>query len=105
MTYLIVMVPFLVLALAVFALAAVRAGIRPMLIRCGVTAGVLVLLTLVFDNVMIAAGLFDYPAGSITEVRIGLMPVEDLSYPLVAALLLPSLSALLAPRSRAETAS
>lgn len=102
MTYLIVIIPFLAVSIAVFALAARRVGAAPMAVRSAITAGVLMVLTVVFDNLMIAADLFDYPAGGITEVRIGLMPIEDLSYPLVAALSLPALSALIDTRRDSE---
>ena len=46
-------------------------------------------LTAVFDNVMIAAGLFTYPAEHLSGLRIGLAPLEDFSYPLCAAFLVP----------------
>ncbi len=102
MTYLIVMIPFLSVSILVFALAARRVGVAPMAVRSGITAGVLIVLTVAFDNLMIAADLFAYPAGGITEVRIGLMPIEDLSYPVVAALLLPAVSALVDARHDPE---
>jgi hypothetical protein len=52
-----------------------------------VLAGVvLVGLTLVFDNIMIAAGLFAYADAHISGLRIGLVPIEDLSYPLALAI-------------------
>jgi lycopene cyclase domain-containing protein len=57
----------------------------------GLSMLVLAVLTVVFDNLMIAAGFFDYGAGSLTGARIGLVPVEDLAYPLAALLLLPTL--------------
>ena len=45
-----------------------------------------VVLTAVFDNVMIAAGLFDLrPATHLAGLRIGLRPVEDFAYPLAGA--------------------
>ncbi|MFI7483461.1 prenyltransferase [Kocuria sp. M1R5S2] len=61
---------------------------------------VLAVLTVVFDSLMIAAGLFDYGDGRITGLRIGLAPVEDLAYPLAALLLLPALWWGLAERGR-----
>lgn len=51
----------------------------------------LLVLTAVFDNVMIAAGLFAYSDGHISGLRIGAAPVEDFTYPLAAAILLPAL--------------
>lgn len=53
--------------------------------------GVLMLLTAVFDNIMIAVGLFHYAESQISGLRLGLAPVEDFSYPLAALVLLPSL--------------
>ncbi|MRG59823.1 lycopene cyclase domain-containing protein [Agromyces sp. CFH 90414] len=50
---------------------------------------VLVVLTAVFDSVMIATGLFDYADGLISGLRIWLAPLEDFAYP-VAALLVCS---------------
>lgn len=47
----------------------------------------LILLTAVFDSLMIAAGLFTYAPGLISGIRIGLAPIEDLAYPIAAALL------------------
>ena len=47
---------------------------------------VLIALTAVFDNVMIAAGLFTYPEQHLSGLRIGLAPIEDFTYALCAAL-------------------
>ncbi|MFC8598645.1 lycopene cyclase domain-containing protein [Isoptericola sp. NPDC057191] len=59
-----------------------------------VTAVVLVALTVVFDSLMIAADLFRYDESALLGVRVWLTPVEDLAWPVVAALLLPALWAL-----------
>ena len=64
----------------------------------GIAAAVLLTLTAVFDNVMIAAGLFTYPEHLISGVRIGLAPIEDFSYPLCAAFLVPAVRTLLERR-------
>lgn len=92
MTYLAMSVPFAVAALAVFAAGSVRAArrgrARLSALAWAATCAVLVALTIVFDNVMIAAGLFDFGGAHITGVRIGLMPIEDLLYPVVGSLLL-----------------
>ena len=48
----------------------------------------LLVLTAVFDNVMIAAGFFEYAEEGVTGIRFVLMPVEDFLYPLAGALLL-----------------
>jgi len=59
------------------------------------TAGALVVLTVVFDTWMIAADLFRYDDAALIGLRIGLTPVEDLAWPIVAAVLLPALWELL----------
>ena len=69
-----------------------------------ITAALLIGLTITFDNLMIAAGLFSYE--NHLGITIGLMPIEDLSYTLFAVAALPSLWLLLgrrrAPRQRNE---
>ena len=101
MTYALIIVPFALLAVVVVAAAAVRVR-RPRVGRrlaaSAVTAVVLVLLTIVFDNLMIAAGLFTYPEHLISGIRIGLAPLEDFAYPVAAAFLVPAVRTLLAPR-------
>jgi lycopene cyclase domain-containing protein len=98
MTYALLIVPF-VLATLVLTLATLR---RPAFGRrmaaSAVTAVVLVLVTAVFDNLMIAADLFTYPAESISGLRIGLAPLEDFSYPVCAAFLVPAVFTLLPSR-------
>jgi len=64
------------------------------------TLAVLLVLTAVFDNAMIAAGLFDYSGHALSGARVGLAPLEDFAYPLGAALLLPALWMLLAVRGK-----
>jgi len=61
------------------------------------TAAVLVVLTVVFDSVMVGADLFRYDPGALVGVRIWRTPVEDLAWPIAAALLLPSVWVLLSP--------
>lgn len=69
-----------------------RIPLRPTLL----TALVLLPVTVVFDNVMIAAGLFAYSDAAISGLRIGLAPLEDLAYPLAVVLLAPAVWALTA---------
>lgn len=63
----------------------------------GATLVALLALTVVFDSLMIAADLFRYGERALLGPRIWLAPVEDLAWPVVAALLLPSLLALAVP--------
>jgi lycopene cyclase domain-containing protein len=61
-----------------------------------VTGLVLVVLTAVFDNLMIAEGLFRYPRSALLGPRVALAPVEDFAWPVFAALALPALWELVA---------
>ena len=61
------------------------------------TITVLLVLTVVFDSLMIAADLFRYAEEDLLGVRILLTPLEDLAWPLAAGLLLPSLWLMLTP--------
>lgn len=82
-----------------------RAGAPAHLGAIAVTVAALVLLTAVFDSLMIAADLFHYAPEMLVGVHIGLAPIEDFSYPLAGAVLLPCLWALLRSRSRPDTSS
>ncbi len=82
------------------AAAARRRGQRIPLLPTVFAAIALVVLTIVFDNVMIAAGLFTYADAHISGLRIGLVPIEDLSYPLALAIALPGIWELLPRRER-----
>lgn len=55
------------------------------------SAALLLALTAVFDNAMIAAGLFGYSPHKISGALLGLAPLEDFAYPVAAVLLLPGL--------------
>lgn len=61
---------------------------------------VLAILTAVFDTLMIGMELFHYDPTQLIGVRIGLAPIEDFSYPLACALLLPPLWLALTGRRR-----
>ena len=78
-----------------------RSSVLPILATLGVLLVVLLIVTAVFDNVMIAVGLVGYDRARISGAFIGIAPLEDFSYAVAAAVLLPSLWLLLAPgRSR-----
>lgn len=77
-----------------------RARNRRLVPAIGITLAATVILTAVFDNVMIAAGLFTYNPDALVGVMIGLVPIEDFAYPLAAAILLPSLWILTGERRR-----
>lgn len=51
----------------------------------------LLVLTAVFDNIMITVGVIDYDASKLCGGYIGSAPIEDFFYPIAAALLIPAL--------------
>ena len=61
-----------------------------------ITAAVLIVLTAVFDTVMIATGLFAYSDAHLSGPRVGLAPIEDFAYPIAGVLLLAGLWNLIA---------
>ena len=66
-----------------------------------ITLGVLGVLTAVFDNIMIRAGLFWYDPSTTSGVHLGRAPVEDFSYAIACCLALPGLWLLFAPKRKA----
>jgi lycopene cyclase domain-containing protein len=76
------------------AIAAARHGHRlgrPIL--AGVGAGVVLLvMTIVFDNVIVGLHVVAYDPARILGVRIGVVPIEDLAYAIAAVVLLPSMA-------------
>jgi lycopene cyclase domain-containing protein len=97
LTYLLVAGGVLVPVAAASLVVLVRAG-RRTLATAGAALVVLLLLTAVFDNVIVGTGLVAYAPDRILGLRIGVAPVEDFAYPVAAALALPALWALLGPR-------
>ena len=97
---------FLLPALAIGIVAAARARRRtphrhPFL-RIALTLLVMLVLTAIFDNVMIAVGLFGYNPELISGAFFGLAPLEDFAYAIAAAVLLPGLWLLLPARRTGE---
>jgi len=92
-----------VLNLVVLAVLAVVLAPRLHRLRPGPIAWtglVMLALTVVFDTVMIAAGLYDYDLDKILAVYLWGAPVEDLAYPLAAVMLMPALWTALGARWR-----
>lgn len=87
------MATYLVLNLLVVAAVALALRVKPHAPRrpwLG-TLAALLLLTLVFDNIMIALGLFAYAPDKILGLHVLLAPLEDFMYPLLAALIIPGI--------------
>ncbi|MBW4095100.1 MAG: lycopene cyclase domain-containing protein [Acidobacteria bacterium] len=77
--------------LLVIALRIRRIRMRRVLPALGFSLAVLLVLTAVFDNVMIASGLFDYGQQTLLGPRVGLAPIEDFSYPVSVVFFAPAL--------------
>lgn len=86
---------------AAVAIAAVVSRRAPAAASVGISLGVVLLMTAVFDNVMIGVGLVGYDRDLISGAFIGIAPLEDFAYALAAAVLLPSLWTLLGGSRRA----
>lgn len=76
MTYTLLSLPFLIASLAVWW---VRTDRRAKTVTGAVMAVVLV-LTVIFDNLMVGAGFVGYDEGNNLGLYLGLIPVEDLYY-------------------------
>ena len=87
---------------AVVALAAVLARRSPSWRGIALATIPLVILTAVFDNVLVATGIVGYDEGLISGAKIGVAPLEDFAYTIAALVLLPSLWSVLAPRRDPE---
>lgn len=103
MTYWMLNVPFLALV-ALAAVIAVVARRAPSWRGIGLAAVVVLILTAVFDNVLVGTGIVGYDESLISGAKIGVAPLEDFAYAIAGLVLLPSLWSLLAPRSRPEEA-
>ena len=103
MTYLLIDLVFVVIAGVVLAVALAVSRDRRALLRRWwapwlIAAVAVLVLTAVFDNVMIGAGLMTYSGARISGLHLGLIPVEDFAYPLAALFLLPGVWLLLRRR-------
>lgn len=98
MTYPVILVPFVAVTIVVTLFSARRPGFGRRMRASAWTALALVLLTAIFDNIMIAVDLFSYPAEHLSGLRIGLAPLEDFAYPICAAFLVPAIFTLVSAR-------
>lgn len=73
---------------------------RRWLIGVGGALVVMLVLTAIFDNLMISAGLVAYDDSLTSGLRLGVAPIEDFAYAVAAAVFVPSVWALLAPGPR-----
>lgn len=101
MTYWLLNLVFLAVV-ALVAVASVRARRAPRWRAVALAAVPLVILTAVFDNVLVGVGIVAYSPSRISGVHLGFAPLEDFAYPIAAVVLLPCLWSLLSPRSTEE---
>ena len=99
MTYWLLNIGFFTIV-AIVVLAAVVLGRAPRWRIVGLAAIPLLILTAIFDNVLVGAGIVAYDPARISRVFVGVAPIEDFSYAIAAIVLLPCLWTLLAPRPR-----
>lgn len=91
MTYTLVNAVFLVAAGAAAWLLLRRvSGRRRALALILGTFAVVALFTAVFDSIMVGTGLVAYDEQHLSGIRVGLAPIEDFAYVVLAAMLLPA---------------
>lgn len=82
-------------AVALVAVGAAIARRSPSWRAVGLAAIPLLVLTAVFDNVLVGTGIVGYDPALISGAKIGVAPLEDFAYAVAALILLPSLWGLL----------
>lgn len=90
------------LAAAVLAVVALRRDRRGCA-ALAIAAAAVLALTIAFDSLMIATDLFRFDDAQLLGLRLGLAPVEDLGYALIAVFAVAAIWRLLG-RSRADAA-
>ena len=101
MTYWLINAAFLAVV-AGLVIAAVALRRAPRWSAVGLAGAIILVMTAVFDNVMIAVGLVAYAPEHISGAFIGAAPIEDFAYAIAAVVGLPSLWALLGRRAKGE---
>ena len=66
----------------------------------GKVLGPLLILTVIFDNAIIASGIVAYDPNNISGVKIGVAPIEDFAYSIALALLMPTIWIFLEKRNK-----
>jgi lycopene cyclase domain-containing protein len=85
-------------AVALIAVVSIAIRRQPRWSAVAVTTALLVVMTAVFDNIMIGVGLVGYEESLISGSFIGIAPLEDFAYAIAAVVLLPALWTLLGRR-------
>ena len=87
MTYLLLTASVLAAAMIYFFLMRSYIAIKPLV----AASAVMLLITAIFDNVIIATGIVAYDEAKISGIKIGVAPIEDFAYTVVALLVVPTL--------------
>ena len=85
LSYLSIALPPVLLAVVAALLFRRRLNLRAL----GLAAVTTLVMTLVFDNLIILAGIVGYDEALISGVLLGVAPIEDFSYTLVGLVLIP----------------
>lgn len=97
MTYWLLNLVFLAVA-AVIAIVAIATRRAPRWSRLAIAAVIVLVMTAVFDNVMILVGLVAYDPAHTSGILLGVAPIEDFAYAIAAVVALPCLWTLLTKR-------
>lgn len=87
MTYLLLTASVLAAAMIYFFLMRSYIASKPLV----AASAVMLLITAIFDNVIIATGIVAYDQAKISGIKIGVAPIEDFAYTVVALLVVPTL--------------
>jgi len=87
MTYLLLTASVLAAAIIYFFLMRSYIASKPLV----AASAVMLLITAIFDNVIIATGIVAYDEAKISGIKIGVAPIEDFAYTVVALLVVPTL--------------
>ena len=86
MTYLLLNILFVIGIVVLFRITPPRLNRKGILV-----AAALFVLTLIFDSLLVYFHIIDYTQDKILGIHLGLAPIEDYFYPLLAVLLVPFL--------------
>ena len=101
MTYWLINAAFLAVV-AGLVIAAIVTRRSPRWAAVGLAGALVLVMTALFDNVMIAVGLVAYAPEHISGAFVGVAPLEDFAYAVAAVVGLPSLWSLLGRRTKRE---
>ena len=93
-TYLILNAVFMFILAGWWVIARPKVNVRLVLM----TLLILTIFTAVFDSLIVGLGIVDYNYDKTLDIQIGLAPIEDFFYALLAGLLIPAVWTILGKR-------